>query len=151
MVTYHLALEADNMFFGSVRTVKLFQIFMDAANQIRMVAFESPCRVQHILDGLLQPCAVCLVRKCLLHFLNDGGNLFGQQFLFNGRYGCRAPLTEGIGNPVLVMDYKRRNNLYIHVLLTDTETDVRGRGTALFQIDGNFHRQCVFELHCKGK
>ncbi len=31
MVTYHLALEADNMFFGSVRTVKLFQIFMDAA------------------------------------------------------------------------------------------------------------------------
>ena len=27
MVTYHLALEADNMFFGSVRTVKLYQIY----------------------------------------------------------------------------------------------------------------------------
>ena len=97
MVTYHLALEADDVFFGSVRSVKFFQILMNTAYQIRMVSFESPCRVQHILDGLLQPCAVCLVRKCLLHFLNDGGNLFGQQFLFNGRYGCRALVTESIG------------------------------------------------------
>ena len=151
MVTYHLALKADDVFFGSVRSVKFFQILMNTAYQIRMVSFESPCRVQHILDGLPQPCAVCLVRKCLLHFLDDGGNLFGQQFLLNGRYGCRTLVTEGVGIPVLVMDYKRRNNLYIHVLLTDTETDVRGRGTALLQIDGNFHRQCVFELHCKDK
>ena len=103
MVTYHLALEADDVFFGSVRSVKFFQILMNTAYQIRMVSFESPCRVQHILDGLLQPCAVCLVRKCLLHFLNDGGNLFGQQFLFNGRYGCRALVTESVGIPVLVM------------------------------------------------
>ena len=151
MVTYQLALEADDVFFGSVRSVKFFQILMNTAYQIRMVSFESPCRVQHILDGLLQPCAVCIVRKCLLHFLNDGGNLFGQQFLFNGRYGRRALVTESIRIPVLVMDYKRRNNLYIHVLLTDTETDVRGRGTVLFQIDGNFHRQCVFDSHCKDK
>lgn len=151
MVTYHLALEADNMFLGSVRTVKLFQIFMDAANQIRMVAFESPCRMQYILDGMFKPCAVCLVRKSLLHFLDDGGNLFGQPFLLNGRYGCRALVTEGIGIPVLAMDYKRRNNLYIHVPLTDTETDVRGRGRTFFQIDGNFHRQCVFDSHRKGK
>lgn len=151
MVTYHLALEADNMFFGSIRTVKLFQILVDAAYQIRMVAFERPCRVQHILDDLFQPCTVCLVRKGLLHFLDDGGNLFGQLFLFSGRHSCRALVTESIGIPVLVMDYKRRNNLYVHVPLTDTETDVRGRGTALFQIDGNFHRQCVFDSHRKGK
>ncbi len=71
--------------------------------------------------------------KSLLHFLDDGGNLFGQQFLFNGRYGCRALVTESVGIPVLVMDYKRRNNLYIHVLLTDTETDARSRGTVLFR------------------
>ena len=62
----------------------------------------------------------------------------------------------GIPNPEdvykrQVMNYKRRNNLYIHVLLTDTETDARSRGTALFQIDGNFHRQYVFYSHCKGK
>lgn len=151
MVTYHLALEADNMFLGSVRTVKLFQILVDAANQIRMVALESPRRMQYILDGLFKPRAVCLVRKGLLHVLDDGSNLLGQQFLLNGRYDCRALVTESVGIPVLVMDYKRRNNLYIHVLLTDTETDARSRGTALFQIDGNFHRQCVFDSHCKGK
>lgn len=29
--------------------------------------------------------------------------------------------------------------------------DARSRGTALFQIDGNFHRQCVFDSHRKGK
>ena len=58
-----------------------------------MVAFEGTGRIQHIFDNLLQPFAVRLVRKGLLHFLDNGGNLFGQAFLVGGRYGCRAFIT----------------------------------------------------------
>ena len=44
---------------------------------------------------------------------------------------------------------KGRDDLYIHVLLPDPETDVRGRGIALFQIYGNFHRQCFLNYSAK--
>ena len=138
------------MFLGSLRTVKLLQILTDTAKQVRVVALESAGRVQYILDDLLQPFAVSLVRKGLFHSLDDGGYLFGQAFLFDGRYCRRAFVTEGVGIPVLVINYKGRNDLYVHVLLPDPETDVRGRGIALFQIYGNFHRQCVFDSLCKG-
>ena len=150
VVTRHLALEADDMLFRPVRTVKLLQILMDASEQVRVVALEGTGRVQHILDDLLQPFAVRLVRKCLFNMLNDGRNLSGQPFLLGGRNSDSAFVTEGIGIPILVMDYKRRNDLYIHVLLTYPEADVRGRGGTLFQIDGNFHQQCVFDSHGKG-
>lgn len=82
--------------------------------------------------------------------LDDGGNLFGQAFLFNGRYSRSAFVAEGVGIPVLVIYGKGRDDLYVHVLLTYSKADVRGRGGTLFQIDGNFHRQCVFDLHRKG-
>ena len=115
-----------------------------------MVALEGTGRVQHILNDLFQPFAVRLVRKGLFRSFDDGGYLFGQAFLFGGRYCCRAFITEGIGIPVLVINSKRRNNLYVHVLLPNPETDVRDPGIALFQIYGNFHRQCVFDSLCKG-
>ena len=103
-----------------------------------MVAFEGAGRVQHILDGLFQPFAVCLVREGLFNMLDDGRNLSGQPFLLGGRNSCSALVTEGIGIPILVIYGKGRDDLYIHVLLPDPETDVRGRGIALFQIYGNF-------------
>ena len=74
----------------------------------------------------------------------------GQPFLFGGRNSRSAFVTEGVGIPIPVIYSKGRNDLYIHVLLTHPEADVRGRGGTLFQIDGNFHRQCVFDSHCKG-
>ena len=130
------------MFLGSLRTVKFLQILTDAAEQVRMVALEGAGRVQHILYDLFQPFAVRLVRESLFHPLDDGNYLFGQAFLFGGRNSCCASITEGVCIPVLVMDCKGRNDLYIHILLTYPEADVRGRGRTLFQIDGNFHRQC---------
>ena len=51
---------------------------------------------------------------------------------------------------LLVRDQAARARRVIHILLTDTETDVRGRRGTLFQIDGNFHRQCVFGSYRKG-
>ena len=77
MVTRHLALETDDMLFRPVRTVKLLQILMDAAEQVRVVAFEGTGRVQHILYDLFHPLTVCLVREGLFRSLDDGGYLFG--------------------------------------------------------------------------
>ncbi|MBS5526354.1 MAG: hypothetical protein KHX48_12380, partial [Alistipes sp.] len=51
--------------------------------------------------------------------------------------------------PILVMDCKRRNNLYVHTLPTDPETDVRGRSGTLFQIDGTLHRRQFFDYTAK--
>nr|WP_289629258.1 hypothetical protein [uncultured Muribaculum sp.] len=123
---------------------------MDSAEQVRVVALESTGRVQHILDGLFQPFAVRLVREGVFNMLDDDRNLSGQPFLFGGRNSRSAFVTEGVGIPIPVIYSKGRNDLYIHVLLTHPEADVRGRGGTLFQIDGNFHRQCVFDSHCKG-
>ena len=85
VVARHPALEADDMLLGPLRTVKLLQILMDAGKQVRMVALEGAGRVQYILDDLLHPPAVRLVRKGLLRPLDDGGNLFRQSFLLYGR------------------------------------------------------------------
>lgn len=123
---------------------------MNTAEQVRMVALEGADRVQHVLYGLLQPLAVRLIRKGLFYPLDDGGYLFGQAFLFGGRYCRRASITERVRIPILVIYGKGRNDLYVHVLLPDPEADVRGLGIALFQIYGNFHRQCVFDSRCKG-
>lgn len=138
------------MFLGSLRTVEFLQILTDAAEQVRVVALEGAGWVQHILYDLFQPFAVRLVRKGLFHPLDNGGYLFGQAFVFGSRNSRRAFITEGIGIPILVMDCKGRDDLYVHVLLPDPEADVRGPGIALFQIYGNFHRQCVFDSRCKG-
>ena len=140
VVAGHLALEADDMLLGPLRTVKHLQILMDAGKQVRMVALEGAGRVQHILDDLPHPPAVRLVRESFLRPLDDGGDLFRQAFLLSGRHGCRAPVAEGIGIPILVLHFKRGNDLYVHIPIPDPETDVRGLGGTLFQIDGNFHR-----------
>ena len=144
VVAGHLALEADDMFLGPLRTVKLLKIFVDTSKQVRMITLECASRVQHILDDLPHPPAVRLVRKGLLRPFDDGGNLFRQPFLLGGGHGCRAPVAEGIGIPVPVLHFKGRDHLYVHVLLPDPKTDVRGLGGTLFQIDGNFHRRCFF-------
>lgn len=124
VIVGHLAFETYDMLFGSISPLVLLQIFMNTIEQVWMVAFEGTGRIQHIFDNLFQPLAVRLVRKDLLHFLDDGGNLLGQAFLFGGRHRCRTFIAEGICIPILVRDYKRRNHLYIHILLTDTETDI---------------------------
>ena len=121
VVARHPALEADDMLLGPLRTVKLLQILMDAGKQVRMVALEGAGRVQHILDDLLHPPAVRLVRKGLLRPLNDGGDLFRQSFLLYGRDSRCAPVTEGIRIPIPVLYLKGRDQLYgkrigIHVL-----------------------------------
>ena len=139
MVTRHPALKAYDMFLGPFRPVELFQILVDAGEQVRVVSFEGAGRVQHILDDLPHPPAVRLVREGLLRPLDDGGDLSGQAFLLGGRDSCRAPVTEGVGIPVPVLHLKWRGHLYVHVLLPDPEADVRGLWGALFQIDGNFH------------
>ena len=140
VVAGHLALEADDMLLCSLRTVKLLQILVDTGEQVRVVALEGAGRVQHILDDLPHPPAVRLVREGLLRPLDDGGDLSGQAFLLGGRDSCRAPVTEGVGIPIPVLYLKGRDHLYVHAFLPDPETDVRGLGGALFQIDGNFHR-----------
>ena len=111
-----------------------------------MVALEGAGWVHHILYDLLQPFAVRLVRKGLFRSLDDGGDLSGQAFLLGGRDSRRASVTEGVGIPIPVLHLKGRDHLYVHALLPDPETDVRGLGGAFFQIDGNFHRQC-FLIH----
>ena len=93
MVARHPALEAYDMFLGPFRPVELFQILVDAGEQVRVVPFEGAGRVQHILDDLPHPPAVRLVRKGLFRPLDDGGNLFGHPFLLNGRHGSRSPVT----------------------------------------------------------
>lgn len=140
MVTRHPALKAYDMFLGPFRPVELFQILVDAGEQVRVVPLEGTGRVQHILDDLPHPPAVRLVREGLLRPLDDGGDLSGQAFLLGGRDSCRAPVTEGVGIPIPVLYLKGRDHLYVHAFLPDPETDVRGLGGALFQIDGNFHR-----------
>ena len=107
MVVRHPALEAYDMFLGSFRTVELFQILMDAGEQVRVVPLEGAGRVQHILDDLPHPPAVGLVRECLLSPLDDGGDLSGQAFLLGGRHSRRAPVTEGVGIPIPVLHLKR--------------------------------------------
>ena len=104
-----------------------------------MVPLKGANRVQHILDDLLHPPAVRLVREGLLRPLDDGGDLFRQAFLLSGRHGCRAPVAEGIEIPILVLHFKRGNDLYVHIPIPDPETDVRGLGGAFFQIHGYFH------------
>lgn len=140
MVARHPALEAYDMFLGPFRAVKLFQILVDTGEQVRVVPLEGAGRVQHILDDLPHPPAVRLVREGLLRPLDDGGDLSGQAFLLGGRHSRRAPVTEGVGIPVPVPHLKGRGHLYVHALLPDPETDVRGLWGAFFQIDGNFHR-----------
>lgn len=132
VVAGHLALEADDMLLCSLRTVKLLQILVDTGEQVRVVALEGAGRVQHILDDLPHPPAVRLVREGLLRPLDDGGDLFRKAFLLGGRHGCRALVAEGIGIPILVLHFKRGNNLYVHILIPDPETDVRGLGGRLF-------------------
>ena len=149
VVAGHLALEADDMLLCSLRTVKLLQILVDTGEQVRVVALEGAGRVQHILDDLPHPPAVRLVREGLLRPLDDGGDLFRKAFLLGGRHGCRALVAEGIGIPILVLHFKRGNNLYVHILIPDPETDVRGPGGRLFQIDGNFHLRCFFGYAAK--
>lgn len=149
VVAGHLALEADDMLLGPLRTVKLLQILMDAGKQVRMVALEGAGRVQHILDDLPHPPAVRLVRKGLLRPLDDGGNLFRQSFLLYGRDSRRAPVAEGVGIPVPVLHLKRRDHLYVHALLPDPETYVRGLWGAFLQIHGYFHLRCFFGYAAK--
>ena len=149
VVAGHFALEADDMLLGPLRTVKLLQILVDAGKQVRVVALEGAGRVQHILDDLPHPPAVRLVREGLLRPLDDGGDLFRKAFLLGGRHGCRAPVAEDIGIPILVLHFKRGNDLYVHILIPDPEADVRGFGGTLFQIDGNFHRRCFFGYAAK--
>ena len=146
VVARHPALEAYDMFLGPFRTIELLQILVDAGEQVRVVPLEGAGRVQHILDDLPHPPAVRLVREGLLRPLDDGGNLFGQAFLFGGRDSRRAPVTEGVGIPIPVLHLKGRDHLYVHALLPDPETDVRCLGGTLFQIDGNFHQRCFFRL-----
>ena len=107
MVARHPALKAYDVFLGSFRPVELFQILVDAGEQVRVVTLESAGRVQHILDDLPHPFAVRLVRKCLLRPLDDGGDLSGQAFLLGGRDSRRAPVTEGVGIPIPVLHLKR--------------------------------------------
>ena len=149
VVAGHLALEAYDMFLGPFRAVELFQILVDTGEQVRVVALEGVGRVQHILDDLPHPPAVRLVREGLLRPLDDGGDLFRQAFLLSGRHGCRAPVAEGIGIPILVLHFKRGNDLYVHIPIPDPETDVRGLGGTLFQIDGDFHLRCFFGYAAK--
>ena len=149
MVARHPALEAYDMFLGPFRPVELFQILVDAGEQVRMIALEGAGRVQYILDDLLHPPAVRLVRESFLRPLDDGGDLFRQAFLLSGRHGCRAPVAEGIGIPILVLHFKRGNDLYVHIPIPDPETDVRGLGGTLFQIDGDFHLRCFFGYAAK--
>ena len=140
MVTRHPALKVYDMFLGPFRPVELFQILVDAGEQVRVVPFEGAGRVQHILDDLPHPPAVRLVREGLFRPLDDGCDLSGQAFLFGGRDRRRASVTEGVGIPVPVLHLKRRDHLYVHALLPDPETYVRGLWGTFFQIDGNFHR-----------
>lgn len=144
MVTRHPALKAYDMFLGPFRPVELFQILVDAGEQVRVVSFEGAGRVQHILDDLPHPPAIRLVREGLLRPLDDGCDLSGQAFLFGGRDRRRASVTEGFGIPVPVLHLKRRDHLYVHALLSDPEADARDLGGTLFQIDGNFHLRCFF-------
>ena len=106
---------------------------MDAGKQVRMVALEGAGRVQYILDDLLHPPAVRLVRECILRPLDDGGDLSGQAFLLGGRDSRRAPVTEGVGSPIPVLHLKCGNDLYVHIFIPDPETDVRGLWGALFR------------------
>ena len=149
MVARHPALEAYDVFLGPFCPVELLQILVDAGEQVRVVALEGTGRVQHIFNDLPHPPAVRLVRKGLLRPLYDGGDLFRQPFLLGGRNSRRAPVAEGVGIPVLVLHFKRGNNLYVHILIPDPETDVRGPGGRLFQIDGNFHLRCFFGYAAK--
>lgn len=149
VVARHPALEAYDMFLGPFRTIELLQILVDAGEQVRVVPLEGAGRVQHILDDLPHPPAVRLVREGLLRPLDDGGNLSGQAFLFGGRDSRRAPVTEGVGIPIPVLHLKGRGHLYVHALLSDPETDVRGLGGTLFQIDGDFHLRCFFGYAAK--
>ena len=114
-----------------------------------MVPLKGANRVQHIIDDLPHPPAVRLAREGILRPLDDGGNLFRQPFLLGGRHGCRAPVAEGVGVPIPVLHFKWGNNLYVHILIPDPETDVRGLGGRLFHIDGNFHSQCFFGYAAK--
>lgn len=149
MVARHPALKAYDVFLGSFRPVELFQILVDAGEQVRVVPLEGTGRVQHILDDLPHPPAVGLGRECVLRPLDDGGDLSGQAFLLGGRDSRRASVTEGVGIPIPVLHLKGRGHLYVHALLPDPETDVRGLGGAFFQIDGNFHRRCFFGYAAK--
>ena len=149
VVAGHLALEADDMLLCPLRTVKLLQILVDAGKQVRVVALEGVGRVQHILDDLPHPPAVGLVRESFLRPLDDGGDLFRQAFLLSGRDGRRAPVAEGIRIPIPVLYLKGRDHFYVHTLLPDPETDVRGLWGAFLQIDGNFHRRCFFGYAAK--
>lgn len=116
MVARHPALEAYDVFLGPFRAVKLLQILMDAGKQVRMVALEGAGRVQHILDDLLHPPAVRLVREGLLRPLNDGGDLFRQSFLLYGRDSRCAPVAKGIRIPIPVLYLKGRDHFYVHTL-----------------------------------
>ena len=149
VVAGHPALEADDMLLGPLRTVELLQILMDAGKQVRMVALEGAGRVQHILDDLLHPPAVRLVREGLLRPLDDGGDLSGQAFLFGGRDSRRASVAEGIRIPIPVLYLKGRGHFYVHTLLPDPETDVRCLWGAFLQIDGNFHLRCFLGYAAK--
>ena len=149
MVARHPALEAYDVFLGPFRAVKLLQILMDAGKQVRMVALEGAGRVQHILDDLLHPPAVRLVREGLLRPLNDGGDLFRQSFLLYGRDSRCAPVAKGIRIPIPVLYLKGRDHFYVHTLLPDPETDVRGLWGAFLQIHGYFHLRCFFGYAAK--
>gem|GEM_PF-5707466 len=124
VVAGHLALETDDMLLCPLRAVKLLQILMETGEKIRVVPLKGANRVQHILDDLLHPPAVRLVRESFLRPLDDGGDLFRQAFLLGGSYSRRASVTEGIGIPVPVLHLKGRDHLYVHALLPDPETDV---------------------------
>ena len=149
VVAGHLALEADDMFLGPFRAVELFQILVDTGEQVRVVPLEGAGRVQHILDDLPHPPAVRLAREGFLRPLDDGGDLSGQAFLFGGRDSRCAPVAEGIRIPIPVLYLKGRDHFYVHTLLPDPETDVRGLWGAFLQIDGNFHRRCFFGYAAK--
>ena len=138
------------MFPGPFRAVELLQILVDAGEQVRVVPLEGAGRVQHILDDLLHPFAVRLVREGLLRPLDDGGDLSGLAFLLYGWNSRCAPVAEGIRIPIPVLHFKWGNDLNVHILLPDPETDVRGLWGALFQIGGNFHQRCFFRLCGKG-
>ena len=126
MVARHPALEAYDVLLGPFRAVELLQILMDAGEQVRVVPLEGAGRVQHILDDLLHPFAVRLVREGLLRPLDDGGDLSGQAFLLYGWNSRRAPVAEGIRIPIPVLHFKWGNDLNVHILIPDPEADVRG-------------------------